>query len=145
MKKTILFLMTILFVVGCLAQQLKEDTSDIICFYPVGNGAEFPGGIKAWRTYLIQNTNTSLGAKYLKIPNGEASIKKSVIVNFVINKDGYITDVKADSISIATIHKKLVLEAIRVIRESPKWKPASLNGKKVVERRRQPITFVASN
>ena len=40
--------------------------------------------------------------------------------------------------------KKVVEEAVRVIKEGPKWKPAMQDGKYVNFRQRQVITFVAT-
>ncbi|MDP4760325.1 MAG: energy transducer TonB [Crocinitomicaceae bacterium] len=63
-----------------------------------------------------------------------------VIVRFIIEKDGSITHVKLES--------KLPQcepcneEAIRVVKNMPKWKPASDDGKAVRTYVRLPIMFV---
>ena len=168
MKKIVLMLIAILIVgSGLIAQiglsqktQKKEMTStdtSLRCgfigfsqngdslFRSVQIEAEFPGGGSGWRNYLEQNLNTRLGGKYIKIPKGDASAKATVIVNFLIDKEGNISEVTADSLSIVTIHKKIVAEAIRVIKEGPKWKPAWQCGKNVAYRARQSITWIATN
>ena len=158
-KKIVLMMMVVLIVGGGLKAQ-KRDTiySDnkslpdgFIGMSPKGDStfrivqveAEFPGGLAGWKKYLEQNLNTTLGAKYIKIPKGEPSAKAKVTVNFIVDKYGNIGDVNADSISISTVHKKLVAEAIRVVKEGPRWIPAWQNGHNVAYRARQAITFIA--
>ena len=105
---------------------------------------EHQGDSHAWSEYLQSNLNSDLGERYIKIPKGETIATANITVEFTIDENGDVTDVKADSISIATVHKKLVAEAIRVIRESPKWTPAVKNGHKISYKQRQVITFVAT-
>ena len=102
------------------------------------------GDPSAWSKYLQSNLNADLGQKYIKIPQGETIAKSRVYVEFTIDENGNVTDVKADSVSIATVHKKLVKEAIRVISESPKWTPQVKDGHKVASKQHQAITFVAT-
>lgn len=104
--------------------------------------ASFPGGLNAWRKYLEQNLKSDLGEKYIIIPKGKKSAKQTVIVSFVVDIDGTVSDVKADNLS--EVHPKLAAEAVRVIRKGPNWVPAELNGKKVKYRQRQSITWVLS-
>lgn len=105
--------------------------------------AIFPGGYQGWKNYLIKNLNSSLGERYISIPKGQSIAKVKVNVEFLVDKDGNITQIHADSISIANVHEKLVEEAIRVIKESPKWIPAWQNGHHVAYRGVQPISFVS--
>jgi protein TonB len=149
MKKILLILITILLVGnGLMAQSNSSDTSqndehDVV-FKTIQIEAEFPGGLAGWRKYLEENLNTRLGGKYIKIPKGETEARATVTVDFLVDKKGNIFDVSADSLSIATVHKKIVAEAVRVIKEGPKWKPAMQDGKYVLYRQRQAITFVAT-
>ncbi len=106
--------------------------------------AEFPGGADGWRAYLQQNLNTSVGGKYIKIPKGDASAKATVIISFLVDKYGNVDSVKADSTYPANVHRKIVAEAVRVIKGVPQWIPAWQNGKNVAYRARQQITFVAT-
>lgn len=133
---------------GLMAQSNSSDTSqknnhDYV-FKTIQIEAEFPGGLAGWRKYLEENLNTSIGDKYINIPKGKKRAKATVTVNFLIDKEGNITEASADSLSIATVHKKVVEEAVRVIKEGPKWKPAMQDGKYVAYRQRQTITFVAT-
>ena len=92
--------------------------------------AEFPGGEKAWYKYLRDN---------LTIPKSleDQNIKGQVILKFVINAAGKIEMVEI----IQGLSPLFDREAIRVIKKSPKWKPAKQNGKKVPAIKTQPIIF----
>jgi protein TonB len=65
----------------------------------------------------------------------------NVIIKFVVNKEGIVTNVTAENAPGYGTEK----EAIRVITSSPKWKPAKQYGRYVNAYRRQPITFVVDN
>ncbi len=81
---------------------------------------EFPGGEEALAKYLHDHINYPAMAL-------ENDIQGKVIVNFVVGKDGSISDVK--------LSKKLGFgcdeEAIRVVSAMPKWKPGKQNGREV--------------
>ena len=92
--------------------------------------AEYPGGISAMMTFL-KNT--------LKYPKDceMAGIEGQVILSFVINKEGSISNLEA----IQSPDKRLTAEAKRVVSLMPKWIPAMNNGKAVKMRYTLPITF----
>lgn len=77
----------------------------------------FPGGMEKLNSFLIEN---------YKKPNVEG-LKGKVFVSFVVEKDGSLTDIKI----IRDIGYGTGAEAIRVLKKSPKWNPALLNGEKV--------------
>ena len=62
----------------------------------------------------------------------------TVYVQFVVSKDGSISDVKA----LTNHGYGMEAEAMRVIKKGPKWVPAVQNGRQVNAYRKQPITFV---
>lgn len=66
---------------------------------------------------------------YLRYPREavEAGVQGRVLVDFVIDKRGKVTDVKV----IRGVSDALDAEAVRVISASPDWKPARVRGKKV--------------
>ncbi len=66
---------------------------------------------------------------YLKYPQKavEEGIQGTVHVNFVIDKDGKVTDVEV----VKSVDPLLDAEAVKVISASPKWRPARINGQKV--------------
>ena len=100
-------------------------------FTKVEQEAEFPGGQSAWRRYLENNLNANS-------LDGAAPGTYTVIVKFVVSKDGSLSDIQAETNHGAGMEK----EAIRAIKNGPKWKPALQNGRNVNAYRRQPITFV---
>jgi len=113
-----------------------------VCIFP--KMAEFPCGFKAWNKYLRTNINSNLGNKYIAIPTNKKSAQVTVRVCFVISKWGYVTDVERAPNDTTKVHSKLVAEAIRVIKASPRWIAERLNGKRVYSRNCQAITWQVS-
>ncbi len=66
---------------------------------------------------------------YLRYPQSavEEGVQGRVLVDFVINEKGKVTDVKV----ARSLDPRLDAEAVRVISASPDWKPGILRGKKV--------------
>ena len=95
--------------------------------------AEFPGGRKALIEYLSNNTKYP---KYAK----EKGIEGRVIVQFVVNVDGSISNLSIKE----SISDDLNIEAIRVIESMPNWSPAEMDGKKVKALFSLPIVFTLS-
>ena len=58
-------------------------------------------------------------------------------VQFIVDKEGNISDVQA----LNDPGEGLAGEAVRIIKKGPKWKPAEQNGRKVIYRNIQSITF----
>lgn len=91
---------------------------------------EFPGGFQGLMEYLKEN---------LRYPE-ELKAKGTqgrVVVQFVINADGSIDEVKA----IRKVDPLMDAEAIRVINSMPRWKPGMQNGKAVAVKYTVPIMF----
>jgi TonB family protein len=101
--------------------------------------ARFPGKEGAWLKYLQSNLDSKVGAKYLKFPKGQTEASQEVIVAFIVNEDGTVSNIQA--VNKSEVHPKLAEEAIRVVRDSPRWVPATLYGEKVQGSIRQPIVF----
>lgn len=76
---------------------------------------------------------------YLKYPKYavENGIQGRVFVDFVIDEDGNVKDVKVSR----SVHTALDEEAIRVVSASPKWKPGRHRGKKVKVAMTIPVDF----
>ena len=66
----------------------------------------------------------------------EKEIQGSVLVKFVVDKEGNVSNIQA-----LTGHEALRAEAIRVISKSGKWTPAIQNGRTVRSYKYQPIIF----
>jgi protein TonB len=94
---------------------------------------EFPGGINGWLKYLERNINRDLPYK-----NGAPPGRYTVLLSFIVAKNGTINDIKAET-DPGYGSKE---EAIRLMARSPKWKPAVQNGRNVIFRQKQSITFV---
>lgn len=97
--------------------------------------ASFPGGDRAWTTYLQQNLNPDAVADN-KAPEGIYT----AIIKFIVNEDGTIGDIQAEKDDGYGAGK----EAIRVIQKSSKWIPPQKYGRYVKAYRRQPVTFSVS-
>ncbi len=67
----------------------------------------------------------------------EIGLQGKVTCQFVVNKDGSITDV----VVVKGVDPSLDKEAIRVIKSMPNWKPGRLNGKPVRVRFTLPVRF----
>ncbi len=101
-------------------------------FTKVENEAQFPGGNAAWARYLEK----ALGSFDAK-KKGAAAGKYQVIVRFIVNKDGTVTDVIAET----NYGYDMEEIAVKIIQDGPKWKPGLQNGRNVNSYRRQPVNF----
>jgi periplasmic protein TonB len=112
---------------------VKKDEDEDRIFTKVENEAEFPGGDGAWRRYLEKNLNPDT-----PLDNGAPAGPYQVIIQFIVSKDGSISDVKA----LSGHGYGMEAEAIKIIKNGPGWKAALQNSRNVNAYRRQPITFV---
>ncbi|MEA4867208.1 MAG: TonB family protein [Rikenellaceae bacterium] len=76
---------------------------------------------------------------YLRYPQEaiDLGIQGRVVVDFVVERDGTVTDAQVTK----SVHHLLDAEALRVIMVSPKWKPATINGKPVRVKISVPVEF----
>ncbi|HET9058199.1 MAG TPA: energy transducer TonB [Chitinophagaceae bacterium] len=95
-----------------------------------------------WAKYLQSNLNAEVATKYLKIQGSDTSRSEKVLVQFVVSETGRIENVMV--VNKNEVHPKLAQEAIRVITNSPNWKPATILGEKVRFVIVQPVTFTAT-
>lgn len=95
----------------------------------------FKGGEQGWKRYLEKHVNAKVAIK----SDAQAGTHV-VLVSFLITKDGYVSEVKATTISEKC--KACVAEAISVIQNSPEWEPAIQFNKPVNYRQVQGINFV---
>lgn len=91
---------------------------------------QFPGGIDSFNDYLKNNIRFPIISR-IKGRQGK------VIVRFVIDSVGTVTDVKIKKGLDSYCNK----EALRVIRSSPKWTPATIKGKRVDFTYTMPLNF----
>ena len=96
---------------------------------PAFKAAEFPGGFEAFSKYLAR------AAKKVSAKNGK------VMVSFVVETDGEITNARIENSVDAASDQ----ESLRVIRLSPKWTPAVLNGTKVRSSYQIGVNYMSDN
>ncbi len=112
-----------------IATKLKGSVSDKI-FTKTEQQAVFPGGHEGWIRHLQKNLRYPDKA-IDKGTQGKASIQ------FLVDKAGNLSDFKI----LENPGDGLGEEALRVIKEGPKWEPAEQNDKKVIARVVQVVTF----
>jgi len=110
----------------------KPVSSDKPVFFVVEAMPEYPGGIRALKTYIENNTTYPKKAKREKVSG-------TVYVNFTVNTDGKVTDVYIDKKN--SIDPLLDKEAVKVVAGMPDWKPAEQRGKKVPVQMSVPVAF----
>ena len=116
-------------VTGPVGPVVEADDDDRI-YEMVEENAQFPGGDEACFKWL---------SEHIKYPSicQEQGVQGRVIVNFVVNKDGSIVDVK----TMRSPDANLTKEAERVVKMMPKWKPARQGNKPVRSRFTLPVMF----
>lgn len=141
-------------------QEVYDDDDDDPVFEVTEEPAQYPGGQAALMQFLAQNI------RYPKI-SAENGVQGRVIVQFVVEKDGSLSNfavvkksgdtitknaqsgITVNALGSATEESKvpqeafdaLNAEAVRVLREMPKWIPAKQRGQEVRMRYTLPITF----
>jgi len=111
----------------------KHNDDDGTIFRSVEIESTYPAGMQAWLRFLSKN---------FRVPEEAISTETggTVIVQFVVDKDGNVSDVQA-----VEGPEVLRAEAVRVIKKSGKWMPAIQNGRKVNSYKRQPIVVKLEN
>lgn len=90
----------------------------------------FPGGQSALFEYLSKNIKYPVVAE-------ENGVQGRVIVTFVVERNGSITDVQVAK----SVDPSLDKEAVRVIKSMPHWIPGKQNGSAVRVKFTVPVTF----
>jgi len=91
---------------------------------------EFPGGIDKMLEFIAENVRLPKCVK-------EGKVKGRSIVEFVIEKDGTVSDFKI----VRSLHKDCDAEAIRVLKTMPRWKPGMERGKPMRVKYTVPVEF----
>lgn len=92
---------------------------------------KFPGGLEAMREFINEN---------LKYPEGAGCVEGKVILQFTVEKDGSLSDIKV----ARSLEPTFDAEAIRVIKLMPKWIPGEMRGKPVRIEYMLPVSFKLS-
>lgn len=106
-------------------EEVADEIFTIVEEQPTPNG-----GMSAFYDFVRKNLKYPSQARRM-------GIEGKVFVQFVVDKDGTITDVQA----IKGIGAGCDEEAIRVLKNHPKWKPGKQRGRAVRVRMVIPITF----
>lgn len=118
-----------------LAARIKDVGSDgNEIFDVVETQPKPPGGMAGWNSYLASNLNYPAQARQM-------GIEGTVIVVFVVNTDGSVSDVDI----LRGIGGGCDEEAIRVVENSPNWEAGSQRKRLVNTRMRLPIRFKLGN
>ncbi|MDB5251681.1 MAG: hypothetical protein JWP27_850 [Flaviaesturariibacter sp.] len=130
---------------GVLATETYVDGERVSCTCFGANGAEldkdaceereasFVGGQPAWARFLTRFLNAEIPSK-AGAPRGQYT----VIVRFIVDTDGVVSDITPMTIYGFGMEE----EVMRLLKRSPRWKPAQQFGRPVKAYRLQPVTFV---
>jgi beta-lactamase regulating signal transducer with metallopeptidase domain len=139
---------------------VTQPADDDPIFDVVEELATYPGGTAAMMEFLMKNV------KYPAVAE-EWGVQGKVLVQFVVEKDGSITNVRAQQVQDSQGHEIVVVaykpdmteeqkknvdganaglqalkdEGVRVVKLMPKWKPGKQRGKVVRTRFHIPVTF----
>lgn len=108
----------------------SPDDSKVYDMSVVETAPEFNGGQKELSKYVSANLKYPAAAR-------QNNVQGKVYLGFVVEKDGTVSDIKIRQ----GIGSGCDEEAVRVLRNSPKWKPGVLKGNPVRTYCVLPITF----
>ena len=91
---------------------------------------EFPGGPQAMNAFLAKAIHYPENARNM-------GVKGTILVEFVVEKDGSITNAKVK----VPLQPDCDKEAVRAVLSMPKWKPGKNGGKPVRAYYTVPVTF----
>ena len=117
-------------VVDVAVKKSEEEAEPEGAFDVVEQMPEFPGGAAGMMKFIAEN---------VKYPEEAYSkgIDGRVLVQFIIEKDGSVTNVKV----IKKVNDAIDAEAVRVVKAMPKWKPGKQNGREVRVKYTIPVSF----
>lgn len=110
-------------------EEPEEEEADQV-FMIVEEQASFPGGNEAWMKFLSKNLEYPRQAKRM-------GIEGAVFLSFIVDQQGSISDIQV----IRGIGGGCDEEAVRVLKESPKWNPGKQRGRPVKSRMQFRIVF----
>jgi len=110
-----------------IIEQRTPDPDEIVTFVELE--AKYPGN---WKAFLERNLNAET-----PVENNAPSGRYSVVVQFVVDKEGNVSDIQP----LTNHGYGMEEEAVRVLKKATKWEPAIQNGIKVKAYRKQVIVF----
>ena len=107
-----------------------EPNNEEVVYKSVEQMPRFPGGEAEMMKYLMQN---------IQYPSNAAKndIEGRVVLQFVIEKDGHIGEVKV----VRSVDEELDAEAVRVVKSMPNFTPGYQDGKPVAVWYTLPVMF----
>lgn len=117
-----------LFLAACTGN--GHNAADDSVYTSVEKSAEYPGGIESFYSYLGQNIHYPEYAR-------QKNITGRVIITFVVERNGSVTNIRV----LRGIGYGCDEEAVRVLKESPKWAPGVQKGRVVRQQYTIPINF----
>lgn len=118
-------------VIELIPANITHSAADDEIYEVVENMPRFPnGGMQALMQYLNENIRYPEAAT-------KAGVQGRVTVQFIVDKDGSIDDVKI----LRSVNPDLDAEAIRVIKMMPRWEPGTHKGKPVRVKYTVPVMF----
>ena len=108
----------------------NEQISQPDVFDKVNEAPQFPGGMAGMMQYLSSNIRYPEDAR-------EAGTQGRVIVSFIVEKDGSISNAKVAKPTYSSLDE----EALRVVSAMPKWVPGKQNGEAVRVKYAVPVSF----
>ena len=110
--------------------EVVEDEDRLGVYMIVEQMPEFPGGDKSLFQFIADNTKYPADAK-------EKGIKGRVFVNFIVEPDGSVSDIRV----LRGIGGGCDEEAVRIVESMPKFKPGMQNGEAVRVSYTVPVFF----
>ena len=92
--------------------------------------AQFKGGDKAFQRYVMDNFTYPARCQ-------ENGIGGSVLLRFVVDVDGSIVNIQV--LEVSTKCPEFAKEAVRILKNSPRWIPGMYNGRYVKSYRELPL------
>ena len=108
----------------------KSDPNKIYKSSEVDQEPEYPGGAGVLQSDIARSIRYPMVCKQQKIQG-------NVLVSFIVEKDGSVSDVTA----VKKVHANLNTEAIRVMKSLKKWTPGTKDGQPVRVQSAVYVTF----
>lgn len=104
---------------SAIQQEAVDEDSDFVCVL-VEVQPEFPGGMDRLMKYFAKNLRYPAKAK-------ANNVQGRVVLKFIVDKQGDISDVEV----VKSLDPECDAEAIRLIKNMPKWNPGKIDGEPV--------------
>jgi len=124
-----MFLFVFVFFQSAKAQEIPDTTKqEEPIFEVVEEMPEFPGGVDSMHRFIRNN---------LQYPRTQVDFEGTVIISFVVEVDGSLSNVKV----LRDIAIPIDEEVLRVVKLMPNWIPGKQGGKAVRARSYVPVKF----